>query len=139
MGLRHSVMALAAGGVLALGATPASAAPPAPPGCTFNETPGALTCTTTSTETTRFGPYTTADLVPAETVFGPLTGEDICAFHFGSSGAVKVLLEDLIFTRSVTTTTTTTRRGLNGQVIDTSTTTAPPTYSRDSGGLGCLF
>jgi hypothetical protein len=140
MKMRHGLaVSSLAGSLLIMGGAPASAAPPLPPGCTFDA--GVQTCSvaTTSAPTT-VGPITSAGEVPASTTFAGFTGVQICEGVTGiPQDAVRVQFDDLFFTESVVTTTTTKRHGLNGKVFSTVTTSKAMVGSYVSGVFVCFY
>ena len=137
MNLRRALVALAAAGaLLVIGAAPALAdGPPVPPGCSFDQATGVLTCVSTTTTTSTAGPYSTDGPVPATTTFGGFTGTQLCALI--PSGAITVSLSNLVLLESVTATTTTEQHGLHGKVFDTSTSTSAVLTGLRGGSLSC--
>jgi hypothetical protein len=140
MNIRPVLAALAvAGGLLVAGAAPAFASgPPVPPGCTFDQSDGVLTCVSTTTNATSVGPLSTSGAVtPPATVDG-LTVQQICVAVFGTSFGTftDTALTNITFDVTVTATTTTERHGLNGKIFDTSTSasSAITGYQYQAGG-----
>lgn len=128
-------------GVLTLGAGPASASgPPVPLNCTFDR--GIETCVTSMNSTRIWGPYSTGT-TPATTIFGDLTGVQICedVNPFTSQLPVNLSFEQLTWQDVTTTTTTTLRQGLGGRLLDTSTlsSTGPAVNMEWVGVLVCHF
>ncbi len=135
--LRAAVLAVAAAAV-AVPAMPAFASgPPAPPGCTFDQTTGVLTCRTTTTTTSTIGPFSTNDFVPLNTTFDGVTGQQMIQATFDDTPCIAIFLNDATFDATFTTTTTTERHGLEGHVFDTSTSTSLTSLIDDSPGVGC--
>ena len=137
MNIRRVLVALAAAGaLLVIGAVPALAdGPPVPPGCSFDQATGVLTCVSTTTTTSTAGPFTTNGPVPASTTFGGFTGTQLCALI--PAGAIRVTLTNLVLVESVTATTTTEQHGLHGEVFDTSTSTSAVLTGLGGGSLSC--
>jgi len=119
MRLRIAVAALAmAAASLVVGAGAASADPPVPAGCSFDQ--GVLTCSTSTTVTETYGPFTTPGngFVPVSTMFGPVSGLTVCQY-LGSNGPW-IIVRNLTYSVDVTTTTTTQRHGLRGKIFESS-------------------
>jgi hypothetical protein len=124
---------------LVIGATPALASgPKVPPGCSFDQATGVLTCATTTTTTSTAGPFSTNGPVPASTTFGGFTGTQICDFVFGGGNPGTVVLTGVTLSESITATTTTEQHGLRGKVFDTSSSTSPPSLTGVQGSLSCI-
>jgi hypothetical protein len=124
MSIRHVVAALTVAGASLAGAAPALAdGPPVPPGCSFDQATGVLTCVTTTTTVSTVGPLTTGG-DPSST-YGGVSGTQICDFYYGVSAPwTSISMTDVSLSETVTTTTTTERHGLHGKVFDTSTSTS---------------
>jgi hypothetical protein len=140
MKIRHILVAMTvAGALLVAGAAPALAwgGPPVPPGCTFDQATGVLTCTTTTTSTITAGPFncTVATCEPPAT-FGGFTTDQICQFNGTPASAATVFI-DVTLIETVTTTTTTEQHGLNGKIFNTSTSSGPPTLVSVGGDPEC--
>jgi hypothetical protein len=139
--IRNGLVAL---GVVAaswvVGAAPAFATgPPVPAGCSFNQTTGVLTCTTTRTTSVTEGPFNTQFAV-VDDVFGDYTGMQICIAALGNppSPPWNILILDNVFvTDTLTTTTTTQNHGLHGKVFATSSTSSSALSV--TGGADCGF
>ena len=128
MNIRNSVAALVAAGACSfgIGVSPAFAAgQPVPPGCSFDQATGVLTCVTTTTSTAVTGPWGTNALLPASTVIGGFTGTEICDVGLGLSlNWTTIQLFNYSFDVTTTTTTTTERHGRHGKVFSTSTSSS---------------
>ena len=129
------------GALLAAGAVPAFAGgPPVPPGCSFDQATGVLTCVTATTTASTIGPITTNGMVPADSTFDGFTGVQICIDGLGvPAGPSFVQFSDLVLGVTIATTTTTEQHGLHGKVFDTSTSTAPPSLNGSHSGSATCF
>ena len=113
--------------------------PPLPAGCSFNQATGVLTCVSTTTSTSRIGPFTTNGFVAGSTTFGGFSGAQVCTAIGFRFEATLVHPVNVFLDVTTATTTTTKRHGLRGSVFHTSTSTSQSlrVFIGDGGQLGC--
>ncbi len=138
------VLAVSVGSAVLTSTSAWAAGPKVPAGCSFDQSAGILSCTTTSTTTSQLGPETSdGQFVPASTLFDGVTGAQICDAAFaGIFSGIPASIEmsgSTYLDVAVTVTTTTQRYGLHGRTFATSTVTSSTFTGIVAGSMGCAW